>query len=207
PEVPQLRLVSGGDRCAGRVEVYHNGKWGTVCDDHFSMNSGTVVCRQLDCGYVVSVTESSRFGSGEDDIHLDDVKCHGTESYLWDCPHGGWSKHNCGHHEDIGVICSGGDGQCSGRVEVYHNGSWGTVCDDGWELASAKVVCRMMGCGEALVALTEAQYGQGSGNIFLDDVQCRGDEDNLWDCAHRGIAVHDCHHEEDASVICADYEP
>lgn len=107
PEVPQLRLVSGGDRCAGRVEVYHDGKWGTVCDDHFSMNSGNVVCRQLDCGYAVSVTESSRFGSGEDDIHLDDVKCHGTESYLWDCPHSGWSKHNCGHHEDIGVICSG----------------------------------------------------------------------------------------------------
>lgn len=61
----------------------------------------------------------------------------------------------------------------------------------------------MMGCGEALVALTEAQYGEGSGNIFLDDVQCRGDEANLWDCAHRGIAVHDCSHEEDAAVICA----
>ncbi|NWQ85453.1 DMBT1 protein, partial [Burhinus bistriatus] len=92
--------------------------------------------------------------------------------------------------------------RCSGRVELYHNGSWGTVCDDGWELAEAEVVCRRLGCGEALLAVSEAQFGPGSGNILLDDVQCRGDEDNLWECSHRGIAVHDCQHKEDASVIC-----
>ncbi|NWU70137.1 DMBT1 protein, partial [Pterocles burchelli] len=92
--------------------------------------------------------------------------------------------------------------QCSGRVELYHNGSWGTVCDDGWDLAAAEVVCRRLGCGTALVALSEAQFGPGSGNIFLDDVQCRGDEDNLWDCSHRGTAIHNCQHKEDASVIC-----
>lgn len=71
------------------------------------MNSGSVVCRQLGCGQVVSVLGWSYFGPGREDIHLDDVRCRGTESYLWDCQHAGWSTHNCGHHEDVSVICSG----------------------------------------------------------------------------------------------------
>ncbi|NXP07833.1 DMBT1 protein, partial [Thinocorus orbignyianus] len=163
-------------RCSGRVEVSREGKWGTVCDDHFDMNSGSVVCRQLGCGQVVSVLGWSYFGGGSENIHLDDVQCRGTESYLWDCPHSGWNTHNCEHNEDVGVICSDpssaptpspaetettlgedasalslrladGDGRCSGRVELYYEGSWGTVCDDGWGLAEANVVCRRMGCG------------------------------------------------------------
>ncbi|RMC11296.1 hypothetical protein DUI87_11415 [Hirundo rustica rustica] len=103
---PQLRLESGGDRCAGRVEVYHDGKWGAVCDDYFNMKSANVVCRQLQCGQAVSVLGLSYYGPSGKIIHLDDVQCKGTESHLWDCRHAGWGKHNCGLNEDVGVICS-----------------------------------------------------------------------------------------------------
>ncbi|XP_037997644.1 soluble scavenger receptor cysteine-rich domain-containing protein SSC5D-like [Motacilla alba alba] len=106
PPPPQLRLESGGHRCAGRVEVFHDGKWGTVCDDYFNMNSANVVCRQLHCGQAVSVLGLSYFGPSGKIIHLDDVQCRGTESHLWDCRHAGWGKHNCGLNEDVGVICS-----------------------------------------------------------------------------------------------------
>ncbi|XP_033371620.1 soluble scavenger receptor cysteine-rich domain-containing protein SSC5D-like [Parus major] len=106
PPQPQLRLESGGDRCAGRVEVYHDGKWGSVCDDYFNMNSANVVCRQLNCGQAVSVLGLSYFGLSGKIIQLDDVQCRGTESHLWDCRHAGWGKHNCGLNEDVGVICS-----------------------------------------------------------------------------------------------------
>lgn len=106
-ETPQLRLASGGDRCAGRVEVYHNSEWGTVCDDFFDMNSASVACRQLKCGQVVSVLGWAYFGPGEGSILLDDVKCAGTESHIWDCSHAGWNKSDCGHNEDVSVVCSG----------------------------------------------------------------------------------------------------
>ena len=96
----------------------------------------------------------------------------------------------------------GGSHEYEGRVEILHGGSWGTVCDDSWELDDAKVVCRQLGFEGALAALPRARFGQGSGDIFLDGVQCNGTETKLKDCKHKGIGVHDCGHKEDASVIC-----
>ncbi|XP_022603703.1 soluble scavenger receptor cysteine-rich domain-containing protein SSC5D-like isoform X3 [Seriola dumerili] len=97
-------------------------------------------------------------------------------------------------------LVGSGSTQCSGRVEIYHNNDWGTVCDDSWDVNDAKVVCRQLGCGTAAEL---AYFGGATGKIWLDNVNCSGNEGTLSECEHRGFGIHDCEHNEDAGVICS----
>ncbi|KAM9113345.1 scavenger receptor cysteine-rich domain-containing protein DMBT1-like [Pangshura tecta] len=215
-EVAQLRLANGPSRCAGRVEVLHNQQWGTVCDDSWDSQDAGVVCRQLGCGTALSAPGGARFGRGSDRIWLDDVNCTGTEAALSDCRAQPWGENNCTHGEDAGVVCSdagisevaqlrlvNGPSRCAGRVEVLHNQQWGTVCDDSWDLQDAGVVCRQLGCGTASSAPVGAHFGQGSDHIWLDDVNCAGTEVALSSCRARPWGEYNCHHREDAGVVCS----
>ncbi|XP_023684566.2 HHIP-like protein 1 [Paramormyrops kingsleyae] len=90
-----------------------------------------------------------------------------------------------------------------GRVEIFVDGEWGTVCDDLWDLRSAGVACRQLGFGVALRAARRAEFGEGRRlRILLDDVQCQGSEANLLQCQHAGVGQHNCGHHEDAGVVC-----
>ena len=94
-----------------------------------------------------------------------------------------------------------GENRLQGRVEVLSNGVWGTVCDDSFDDNDAQVFCRMLGL-QGGVAHSYAAFGQGTGQILLDDLYCTGSEDNIQDCSHRGLGSHNCQHSEDAGVTC-----
>ena len=87
-------------------------------------------------------------------------------------------------------------------MELFLGQRWGTVCDDAWDLRAAGVLCRQLGCGQALAAPGEAHFGPGQGPIHLDNVKCRGDEGALLLCSHIRWDAHNCDHSEDASVLC-----
>ncbi|NWU19555.1 NETR protein, partial [Dyaphorophyia castanea] len=161
----------------GRVEVYHDGKWGTICDDQWDDRDAEVVCRQLGLSGTPKALSWAHYGQGSGPILLDEVQCSGNELSLDQCKKSDWGQQNCDHIEDAGVSCdpftamvrrlllfspaeccpfllpslaegtvrlAGGRSPGEGRVEVYYNGDWGTVCDDGWTDLGAQVVCRQL---------------------------------------------------------------
>uniref|UniRef100_A0A8B9UID5 SRCR domain-containing protein n=1 Tax=Anas zonorhyncha TaxID=75864 RepID=A0A8B9UID5_9AVES len=185
----RVRLVDGAGRCAGRVEIYYQGRWGTVCDDAWDLADAAVVCRQLGCGGALEAAGSARFGEGSGQIWLDGVNCSGAEAALWDCPAEAWGQHDCGHKEDVGVICSeftalrleNSDG-CSGRLQVFYNGTWGSVCSNSMTTETVSLVCKELGCGNEGELKTDSNYARLSGTAWLDHVECRKSSSSFWQC-------------------------
>uniref|UniRef100_UPI004038D6BF antigen WC1.1-like n=1 Tax=Callospermophilus lateralis TaxID=76772 RepID=UPI004038D6BF len=220
-----LRLVSEDQECAGWLEVFYNNTWGSVCHSPMEAVTLSVICRQLGCGDTGSLNSSVPLREGSRPRWVDGIQCRKTDTSLWQCPSDPWKQRSCSAKEEVYIMCSGnrpkscpatapctdkeklrlrgGDSECSGRVEVWHEGAWGTVCDDSWSLAEAEVVCQQLGCGSALEAPGEAAFGPGNGGIWLDEVQCRGREPSLWACAAAPWGQSDCKHEEDAGVRCS----
>uniref|UniRef100_A0A673KPK1 SRCR domain-containing protein n=1 Tax=Sinocyclocheilus rhinocerous TaxID=307959 RepID=A0A673KPK1_9TELE len=207
-----LRLIGEEGRCSGRLEVYHNAVWGSVCDDQWDISDAQVVCRQLGCGAALRADGNSVFGAGEGVVWLNRVECRGNEIHLWDCPLS-LNNTDCMRKKLVTLSCvdhvplrlSGGEGRCSGRLEVYHNAVWGSVCDDQWDISDAQVVCRQLGCGAALRADGNSVFGAGGGVVWMNKVECRGNEIHLWDCPF-SLNNTDCMRKKLVTLSCRGFE-
>ena len=232
-------MVGSSSQYQGRVEVYYNGEWGTVCDDGWDNTDATVVCRQLGFYFSVRAYGSARYGQGTGPIWLSRLSCFGNESNLFECGQSVAAK-NCTHSDDAAVNCgyyyyyyyqshirrefskvyvfmlkhiytfvniglpirlANGTNEKEGRVEIYWNNQWSTVCDDLWDDNDATVICKQLGYSRGS-ARVSAYFGEGSGLILLDNVNCNGGESSVFDCKHRNFGEHDCKHKEDAGVVC-----
>ena len=99
-----VRLVDGSSYNEGRVEVYYNGRWGTVCNDGWTDKYASLVCAQLGFG---SSGKLTNFGPGRNNIFLDNVMCSMNNTILSSCGHYGLGiTVRCGHSQDVGVKCN-----------------------------------------------------------------------------------------------------
>ncbi|XP_067881382.1 deleted in malignant brain tumors 1 protein-like [Heterodontus francisci] len=209
----QLRLSGGGSPCTGRVEIYYNRTWGSVCADSWDLADADVVCKQLGCGKALDMSLTASCGPDSGPVWLDELNCSGNESFLWECPSASWDNHDCSHEEDVRIMCSehkelrlvNGKHRCEGRVEVFYNGTWGTVCSDTFDGPDADVICKQLQCGPlSSIDYYTQSFGEGSGPIWLDGMECISHESLLWQCQTEPWGKHNCEHREDAGVVCSE---
>ncbi|KAL9954260.1 hypothetical protein ACROYT_G041775 [Oculina patagonica] len=238
-----LRLVGSNLPYAGRVEVRYAGVWGLICPRRMNDTVFKVICRQLGFEDVMGDgrlygradyphRRFRLYGEGRGPIWLSKVRCHGNESSLSQCEiESPGVSFWCIHEETLELMCrpknftppyrirlAGAPVLHAGRVEVFYNGSWGTVCSEvrQWDIstANALVACRQLGFGPAIRSSTswiDPQYSNcparehPTGAIWLSDVQCRGNESSIDQCPHLGWGVKNGHcggHTADACLVC-----
>ncbi|XP_034004620.1 CD5 antigen-like [Trematomus bernacchii] len=185
-----VQLEGGESRCAGTLEVKHDGEWRPV-DGFYSLSFWTlkaaaVLCRELDCGSAVSV--GRREGSSERSVWWIFPDCVQSGSALRECAASYSSPHFLNLTCSDSVRLLGGTGLCSGRLEVnsdqstQSNPSWSSVCEADFDQQDAQVVCRQLGCGAPSV-LQGALYGEGEAPMWTKEFQCGGHESALLDCS------------------------
>nr|XP_006110343.2 T-cell surface glycoprotein CD5 [Pelodiscus sinensis] len=225
-----MRLTGTGFKCLGLLEINLTGNWERVCHQLWDQKFTKMVCNQLDCDSFF-FSEVIKFNSGQKPMGRRKMNCLSNVPDLKLCS---WVKSNC--TEEVIMICkekqnittappttssptateppgpprlrlADGRFNCSGTVELYMGGQWGTVQsrpENKSELASW--VCRNVGCGEAL---DEAKWP----SITKDErphlpvrwemmASCRGD--SLPDCFNRTSISRN---KIPASVLCSGSQP
>ncbi|OXB59704.1 hypothetical protein ASZ78_012625 [Callipepla squamata] len=173
----ELRLVDGGGRCAGRVEVKHEGEWGSVCayDFDWDMRGAGVVCQQLGCGTAAHTSPYAPFGQG---------------------------LRNVPDAEALELRLVDGGGPCAGKVEVKLQGRWGTVVDRDWNMNDAEVVCQQLGCGSAAHTTFNRRVSQDRSPVMLALINCSGNEEAIWNCNVKGWGPYNTRFDYTTNVEC-----
>ncbi|XP_071828425.1 lysyl oxidase homolog 4-like [Apostichopus japonicus] len=221
---PRIRFKAGQAFGEGRVEIFHNRQWGTVCSKDFTNASGNVLCREMGFGTVKKIFSNGSMGQGVGPIWMWDVRCNGNERTIFDCPQGRFNRSNCIHAHDLGIVCNAPDlgvrekielvdgrYEKEGRVVMLVDGHWGTICGDGWDLIDAAVACRQLGLGFAFNAPKSTFFLRSTSMaIFVTEMDCDGTEKSLQDCNYKSMVGNDsctCDSEFKAGLTCTDVVP
>lgn len=193
-QLPLAINLTGGVANNEGLAVQYNGIWGRVCATYFDKRNADVVCKDLEYGNTQSIQILNTSVTESQTVWMDQVHCVGSESHLWECPFSGWGHVNRTNCNGVHITCTNRNYDLRlfdshgnrGLVQVYYRGVWGLVCDSGWSVRNADVVCHQLGFGAAVSMYSGAHSGC---LILMDDVHCTGSEIRLVDCQFRGWGV------------------
>ncbi|XP_068593299.1 scavenger receptor cysteine-rich type 1 protein M130-like [Cebidichthys violaceus] len=202
-----VRLVGGDSRCAGTLEMKHEGDWRPVDGFEWTLKEAAAFCRELDCGFAVSM--GWREKSSRRSVWFINTTCVQSGSALKDC------VMSVSSSSILDLTCSdsvrlvNGTSLCSGRLEVKSNQSnqsnqwWSSVCEDDFDQQDAEVVCRELGCGAPSV-LQGALYGEVEAPMWTKEFQCGGNESALLDCRSSGSDRNTCSPGKAVGLTCSE---
>ena len=109
PEFMSLRLISdsSSETCAGRLEVFYNGAWGSVGKSDMSATTVGVVCRQLGCTDKGSIRPAPSDKVENRYMWVDNVRCPKGPETLWQCPSSPWKRRLASPSEETWITCAG----------------------------------------------------------------------------------------------------
>ncbi|RXN33989.1 scavenger receptor cysteine-rich type 1 M130-like protein [Labeo rohita] len=143
--------------------------------------------------------------------------CDGNETKLSECSISSWSRAECSHRRDIGVICSNsslalhdglvrlsGERQCEGEMEVFIHQVWRRVLLDSWSLTESSVVCRQLGCGSVLNFNSSSSSSPEHSHECVTGFQCSGSEAHLGNCSSPQTL--NCSSTQQLSITCLEFK-
>ncbi|XP_011447066.3 transmembrane protease serine 3 isoform X2 [Magallana gigas] len=125
--------------------------------------------------------------------------------YVSDCDDGA-DEQNCTPRINIPMIShylrlSSVNGKSNeGILQFNYANHWGTICDDGFDIVAANIACKQLGF--PFGAEKVKSFGSGTGQIWIDEISCRGHEKSILECRRNNFAAHDCTHAEDVGIVC-----
>ncbi|XP_029922313.1 scavenger receptor cysteine-rich type 1 protein M130-like [Myripristis murdjan] len=206
-EPDDVRLAGGDSRCAGTLEVKNLGEWEPVLfsGSEQSMQEAAAVCRDLDCGAVVSKKKKTDPSFRLIPVSELTFSCLQSGSRMRECI----DMRSSTASSTLEITCSesvrlvDGKSLCSGRVEVKSGQSWSSVCEADFDQQDAQVLCRELGCGAPSI-LQGALYGEAEAPMGTKEFQCEGSESSLLDCGSSGSARNTCSPGKAVGLTCSE---
>ncbi|XP_076419204.1 scavenger receptor cysteine-rich domain-containing protein SCART1-like [Peromyscus maniculatus bairdii] len=184
-----VNFLGGDNKCEGQIQLLYDGQWGLMCGDGLGMQEASVICRQLGCGSVHSISQYILTPEEMKQPWLYGAQCRGEEATLWECLLGPWGPlSGCKCQCVAVIICSGGttrqiglaDGSspCAGIPEATGLSGLPLRCD--LQKEEAGVLCRELECGTAL----QWSRAHHSADRKQEEkyIKCKGTEPDILHC-------------------------